>query len=111
MGLIYLVWNNLANLTTNRNVAYTCLLYCGSFKEPLWIEPNLVVKNDNEFALEPLLDVFFFLAGYTSKSLLGIVTHLKLDRQLLCFRRVIVTPDYEIFARDTLELLLPCFDF
>ncbi len=82
-----------------------------SFKESLRIEPNLVVKKDDKFAPEPLCNVLFFLTSNTFKSLLLIITHLKLDRNLLGFRRVIVAPDYEILAWDALELFLPSFDF
>ena len=48
--------------------------------ESLWIEPNLVVKKHNIFALQPLQSVFFCLASDASKSLLGAVAKLKLDR-------------------------------
>ena len=51
VSLIYLKRNNLANLAAYRYVANTWLLDCGSFKESLWIEPNLVVKKHDIFAL------------------------------------------------------------
>ena len=78
-------------------------------KEPFWIEALMIENNYYEFASEPSLYVFLCLTGDTSESLLCIITHLKLDLDLLSFRRIVVAPDNEILAGYALELLSPHF--
>ena len=63
-----------------------------------------VVTRDTP--VKALLLIFAAIACYSLKSLLCVVTHLKLDRDLLGFGRVVVTPDDEVLTRDALELLM-----
>ena len=57
MCLIDFERDYLAHLTTNWNIAYAGLVYCSGFQKSFWIESDLVVKDDDEFTLKPILYV------------------------------------------------------
>ena len=71
------------------------------------IESNLIVKEDNPLAGEPLTNLFIRLADDISTRL----AHLELYGELLGLCRVVVAPNHEVFLVYTLELLLVSVEF
>ena len=98
MDLLNLVRDQLPDLAANRYVLNTGLLCNRVFEVVLLVESRLVVKQDDVLASKPLSYVLLTL---TTRPL----AHLKLDRQLLAFCRVVITPDDQVLSIHALEFL------
>ena len=89
--------NDVFDLTADRDVTDATLLYSRSFQEVVRVETNLIVKENDEFPREPLLDL---IRRFT---IVLVHAFVKLDGDLLSLLRVVVTPDNQVLFVDALE--------
>ena len=94
-----------ADLATNGYVYDSTFLDFGVIQEIHRVEPDLIVEEHNEFALEPLLYVFMTLTVRLT------LAYFEPDCQLLAFRRGVIAVDDPVLRVHALEFLLVGLDF